>query len=126
MEPIREETQDSALEDLCTPNEYAHRSRINDARTAAPLEDMRNPAWGPNPEPEKPGARILLVDSIVEFEPKVPMETFLSFADPLDTTLLDQLFVVAIYMWYSFGQQMAGRSPKRSAKSKNRGKYCGI
>ena len=61
---------------------------------------------------------MLLVESIVEFEPKVPMETFPSFSDPFDTTLLDQLFVVAIYMWYSFGQQMTGRSSKTSAKSK--------
>ncbi len=53
---------------------------------------------------------MLVVGSIVEFEPKVPMETFPSFSDHFNTTLLDQLFVVAIYMWYSFGQQMAGRS----------------
>ena len=48
MRPIREETQveDQRCSHRCTTRGYApaddaHRSRINDARTAAPLEDMR-------------------------------------------------------------------------------------
>ena len=59
--------------------------------------------YGSMPINHKPSGIKLLVESIVEFEPKVPMETFPSFAYSSDTTFFDQLFVVAINKFKTSG-----------------------
>ncbi len=69
---------------------------------------------------------MLVVESIVKQKSKFPMETFPSLANELDNTLLDQLFVAAMYMLYPFGQKGTGRSPKKKCKVKNNEKYCEI
>jgi hypothetical protein len=46
----------------------------------------------------------------------VKLTTLPSFAGPLVTTFLDQLFVLAIYKWWTFRRKMTGRSPKKHAK----------